>query len=510
MRYHSASPQASDNEMASPVPTSPLAASSNTTEAHSSSIIRQPIGFTSAGADAGDTSINVQPPSTTSEPQTAGSEAPASSTPDFSAITPQVRNPLQATLQNLIVAAPNAANIEAAELASPTSAPSESTATTVTDTAVAQPAGSSARTQPALATTTRKGKEKQKSKTAAGGRKGGSRKGRPSRKGPGRPSTAEPSSLEQLLTASGHTMTFRLDGYLDPSHNASISSFRPGQYPLPVLTHDQPSSTSPGQAAPAVSQISGGDLQPNRSHYQHDHDQQATIAPICLNNGRPRVNAASSRHSMEVDAERTGAAAPIHTQPVAQNMNTSSRAMPFHQQGSHIPRELISFTNQSLPSEDAEIVVPPVLVPSIPATLVHTAPNMRVLRILTLLIEDLRGDQSMDMLVELRIPLRQVADDPEDGYWADAWEVSEELQNSPSRIEGEHPLFHIRYCMFRRNIVYHLSGRAKVYAMRGKYRQYFLRLSPEEGMHTSSANLKVSIDRTLQIYIEDVRTYICI
>ena len=40
--------------------------------------------------------------------------------------------------------------------------------------------------------------------------------------------------------------------------------------------------------------------------------------------------------------------------------------------------------------------------------------------------------------------------------------------------------------------------------MRGKYRQYFLRVTPEEGVHTSSANLKVSLDRTLQIFVEDV------
>lgn len=42
--------------------------------------------------------------------------------------------------------------------------------------------------------------------------------------------------------------------------------------------------------------------------------------------------------------------------------------------------------------------------------------------------------------------------------------------------------------------------------MRGKYRQYFLRVTPEEPMDAPSANLKVSLDRTLKIYVEPVRT----
>ncbi|KAH9915698.1 uncharacterized protein B0H18DRAFT_885626 [Fomitopsis serialis] len=85
------------------------------------------------------------------------------------------------------------------------------------------------------------------------------------------------------------------------------------------------------------------------------------------------------------------------------------------------------------------------------------------------------------MLAEVRVPLKQ-ADNSEDGYWADAKEVSDELQAGPSRIDG----------------------RGKIYAMRGHYRQYFVRITPESGLEYTSANLKVSQERTLELYVEDV------
>lgn len=53
----------------------------------------------------------------------------------------------------------------------------------------------------------------------------------------------------------------------------------------------------------------------------------------------------------------------------------------------------------------------------------------------TLLIEDLRSGVSDSQLAEVRVPLR-VADDPEDGFWADAVEVCNSLQGGPSRIDG--------------------------------------------------------------------------
>ncbi len=60
-------------------------------------------------------------------------------------------------------------------------------------------------------------------------------------------------------------------------------------------------------------------------------------------------------------------------------------------------------------------------------------------RVLTLLIEDRRnsgfGDDGDGMLTEVRVPLKNDGDD--DGFWADAQDVTNELQNGPSRIDGE-------------------------------------------------------------------------
>ncbi|OSC99364.1 hypothetical protein PYCCODRAFT_839440 [Trametes coccinea BRFM310] len=62
-------------------------------------------------------------------------------------------------------------------------------------------------------------------------------------------------------------------------------------------------------------------------------------------------------------------------------------------------------------------------------------PAVRVCRVLTLLIEDKRNMDGESMLAEVRVPLKQL-DGGDEGYWADAQEVTEELQKGPSRIDG--------------------------------------------------------------------------
>ena len=58
---------------------------------------------------------------------------------------------------------------------------------------------------------------------------------------------------------------------------------------------------------------------------------------------------------------------------------------------------------------------------------------------LTLLIEDLRSGIVDSQLAEIKVPLK-AAEDPEDGFWADAVDVCNALQASPSRIDG-HSIF---------------------------------------------------------------------
>lgn len=53
----------------------------------------------------------------------------------------------------------------------------------------------------------------------------------------------------------------------------------------------------------------------------------------------------------------------------------------------------------------------------------------------TLLIEDLRGATPDSQLAEVKVPLKP-AEDPEDGFWADAVDICNALQASPSRIDG--------------------------------------------------------------------------
>ncbi|KAH9894803.1 hypothetical protein C8Q73DRAFT_644792 [Cubamyces lactineus] len=110
-------------------------------------------------------------------------------------------------------------------------------------------------------------------------------------------------------------------------------------------------------------------------------------------------------------------------------------------------------------------------------------PAIRVCRILTLLIEDKRDPNGESLLAEVRVPLKP-AEPGDEGFWADAQEVSEELQRGPSRIDGA----------------------AKVYTLRGKYKQYFLRITADGEPICQPANLKVTPERTVEIYIEEVST----
>lgn len=123
------------------------------------------------------------------------------------------------------------------------------------------------------------------------------------------------------------------------------------------------------------------------------------------------------------------------------------------------------------------------------------------LRILTLLIEDTRkGLGERDELAEVRVPLKQL-DGPDDGFWADANDVCKALQSGPSRVDGN--LFGARVRP-RVRVLILFKGPAKVYTLRGKYRQYFLRVSANGEAEYGSANLRVGKDRTLVAVIEAI------
>ncbi|KAH0827958.1 hypothetical protein J3R83DRAFT_3596 [Lanmaoa asiatica] len=103
----------------------------------------------------------------------------------------------------------------------------------------------------------------------------------------------------------------------------------------------------------------------------------------------------------------------------------------------------------------------------------------RPMRMVTLLIEDLRSGVPDLQLAEVRVPLR-VAEDPEGGFWADAVEICNALQGGPSRVDGP----------------------AKVYTMRGRFRQFFMRVDQFDQLQVQSAHLSVSKERTLSVFVE--------
>lgn len=116
------------------------------------------------------------------------------------------------------------------------------------------------------------------------------------------------------------------------------------------------------------------------------------------------------------------------------------------------------------------------------------------LRCLTLLIEDKRFHPPENLLTEVHVRLRETAD----GHWADAKDICDELQFGPSRIDGRYS-----YALSGLHLTKY-QGPAKVYAMRGKYKQYWLRVTAEGGNDCTPVNLKVTPQRTLEVFIEHV------
>ncbi|KAF9227261.1 hypothetical protein BS17DRAFT_775202 [Gyrodon lividus] len=147
------------------------------------------------------------------------------------------------------------------------------------------------------------------------------------------------------------------------------------------------------------------------------------------------------------------------------------RGVPSH---SH-PQSTYS-PSPSVASVDASVVQP--MSSAVPPQ--RPAPSVsRPMRMVTLLIEDMRSGMADSQLAELTVPLR-VADDPEDGFWANAVEICDALQAGPSRIDGP----------------------AKVYTMRGKFRQFFMRVDHHDQVQVQSAHLGVSKQRTLEVFVE--------
>lgn len=117
---------------------------------------------------------------------------------------------------------------------------------------------------------------------------------------------------------------------------------------------------------------------------------------------------------------------------------------------------------------------------------------------LTVLIEDIRSGVTDHQLAEVRVPLFK----RQDCLWANSQEVCEQLQASASRIYGKYRGTMLALLI---HVLSTLAGPARVYTLRGKYRQFFLRVSGDNVDEITPSNLKISSDRTLDIVVEAVR-----
>ncbi|KAF9066169.1 hypothetical protein BDP27DRAFT_1449886 [Rhodocollybia butyracea] len=102
-------------------------------------------------------------------------------------------------------------------------------------------------------------------------------------------------------------------------------------------------------------------------------------------------------------------------------------------------------------------------------------------RMITILITDIRSGVEDHQLAEVIVALKEAdAEHPEYGFWANAQEIVDKLQETPSRIDGP----------------------ARVYTMRGRYRQFFLRVTDDNQSESTPANVSVSAERVLEVVVE--------
>ncbi|KAF6760247.1 hypothetical protein DFP72DRAFT_805601, partial [Ephemerocybe angulata] len=136
--------------------------------------------------------------------------------------------------------------------------------------------------------------------------------------------------------------------------------------------------------------------------------------------------------------------------------------------------------------------------PDLPTSSVPTSPNpnrghsegsngnrkkQRNVKLVTIFAQDIRSGVVDEQLIEVMVPLRPPPD-PSDGWFADAKDLIEQWQKSPSRIDGP----------------------ARVYTMRGKYRQMLLRVSDSNVDDYTSTNVLVNGKLEVNVVIEDLPT----
>ena len=100
-----------------------------------------------------------------------------------------------------------------------------------------------------------------------------------------------------------------------------------------------------------------------------------------------------------------------------------SRKMPTRAQATQYRLQCLTILHR--PSRHFRVLLLPTLGESAPGSLFHTAtkrPSIP-LRLVTILIEDMRGEAPDPQLAEVRVGLRDSEDPERDGYWANAEDI---------------------------------------------------------------------------------------
>lgn len=219
---------------------------------------------------------------------------------------------------------------------------------------------------------------------------------------------------------------FRVNAYASGSntsqaqHSQSGSSYYPDQHPEASSSRNKSSGTKNRNARPETYIPPHGIVAPPAPDTRSMAPQE--------NAGRPYSTKADQYlSSADPPGFPTRPAAPAHVESHHKSRSQRPREHRSNSSASNVPPP--QYATSSAPQ------------PSHPPQNLHTEPMepparpKPVLRILTVLIEDKRTAEADNQLAEVRVGLRP-ADDAEDGFWADAKEVVDELQSGPARIDG--------------------------------------------------------------------------
>ncbi|KAG2146475.1 uncharacterized protein EDB93DRAFT_1149271 [Suillus bovinus] len=287
--------------------------------------------------------------------------------------------------------------------------------------------------------------------------------------------TPEPSTQPSLSGGGGpYSSMYRISDATSPSASVTMSNpsvadgASPGEAHSPAASSTLASGPrSPYHAVPGAYDNIG----PSRSRVPG----QLSVPAI------PAKNKQSKKSTGQRTAQGSGSLAQSSTS--SRQLQAPPSNMHYPRPGAHYRCDYEANLDSRPPSTSAVSPQEPVR-PTLSAQERSVAPPasggpMRPLRMVTLLIEDVRSGVPDHQLAEIKVVLRP-GEDPDGGFWANAKEVCETLQAGPSRIDGP----------------------ARVYTLRGKYRQFFMRVDADNVLEVESCNLGVSKERTLEVVVE--------